>query len=351
MSIRACVIGATGYTGCELVRLCAGHEYVELIGLYASEKRMEPISVHRIDASLRDVVQGRIEPLEVSQVLALKPDVVFLATPHEASMDLAARLIENGLRVVDLSGAYRLGEADDYPEWYAFEHAHGDLLKQAVYGLPEINRQDIGDAQLVAVPGCYPTAAVLSLAPLVKEGMIREGSKAIIDAISGVSGAGRTPSSRTHICESGLGAYGVFGHRHTPEIQQHSGMSVIFTPHLGAFDRGIHETIHVELASGVSEGDVRAVFVKWYSDEPFVRLMEAGEWPSTRSVARTNFCDIGIGVCETNGHVIVCSTIDNLMKGASGQAVQCMNLMFKLPETTGLGAREVGARSVMEALP
>jgi N-acetyl-gamma-glutamyl-phosphate reductase len=208
-----------------------------------------------------------------------------------------------------------------------------------VYGQPETNRRAIAAAQMVAVPGCYATAAILALAPLGKAGIIKEGTRAIVDAISGVSGAGRSLNQRSLFCEVSVQAYGVLTHRHTPEIEAYSGVRTIFTPHLGPYDRGILATIHIDTATGITAQRVRDIYHMAYTHEPFVRILKSGNWPSVADVRGTNFCDIGLAVDEANGHLVICSAIDNLVKGAAGQAVQCMNLCLGFSESTGMASK------------
>jgi N-acetyl-gamma-glutamyl-phosphate reductase len=224
-----------------------------------------------------------------------------------------------------------------YPKHYAFEHREPKLLERAVYGLPELNRARLAAADLIAVPGCYPTSIILPLRPLVKAGAVRAGTRPIIDATSGVSGAGRGLSLRSLFCEVSQSPYGVLKHRHNPEIDEHAGLKTLFTPHLGPFDRGILSTIHVDLADGfASAAKIRELIENAYGDEPFVRVLPEGAFPAVNDVAGTNFCDIGIAVDQANAHAILFGAIDNLVKGAAGQAVQCLNVRFGLPETTGL---------------
>jgi N-acetyl-gamma-glutamyl-phosphate reductase len=220
-----------------------------------------------------------------------------------------------------------------------------DLLERAVYGLPEINRGAIRGAELVAAPGCYPTTAVLPIHALARAGAIRAGTRVIVDSVSGVSGAGRSAKQANLYCEVSQRPYGVLTHRHQPEIAVHSGAEVLFTPHVGPFDRGMLSTIHVDLDDDVSAGRIAEVFDAAYGREPFVRLREHGDWPTVLGVVRTNFCDIAWAMDKTGagGHLIVFSAIDNLVKGASGQGVQCMNLMLGLDETEGLGGARQGA--------
>ncbi len=340
MTIRAVIVGASGYTGAELTSILLGHPSVEPVGLFASGRSEKPVAL----ASLYGRFRGRggdlvVHPVSVEAIAALRPDAVFLATPHEASHDLAPELLEQGFAVLDLSGAFRLSDPASYPRHYGFEHGHTDLLAEAAYGLPERNRAAIATADLVAVPGCYPTSAILPLAPLTEAGVIDSSrGPVIIDATSGVSGAGRTPSLRAHFCEASgnLQPYNVLAHRHEPEIAEHSGADVLFTPHLGPFDRGILSTIHVPVCRGTSADDARGILEGAYGGEAFVRLLASGSWPAVADVRHTNFCDIGLAVDHARSHLVLVSAIDNLVKGAAGQAVQCFNVRFGLPETAGL---------------
>ena len=338
--IKAVVIGAAGYSGREAVGLLLAHPDVRLVGLFGSGRHGGDAEGSVAFGSAHPLYRGRtdleIQAFSMRLLEQLSPDVVFLATPHEASHDLAPALLEHGCVVVDISGAFRLKEPEHYPKHYGFEHRHPALLERAVYGLPEINRDPITRADLIAVAGCYPTSAILPLAPLVRAGAVDRSRRPIVDSISGVSGAGRTPSPKNHICEVSAQPYNVFTHRHTPEIDDYAGVPVVFTPHLGAFDRGILSTIHVELAPGWDGARVSAALAGAYSEHPFVRLLPPGEWPSVLACRMTNYCDIGWAVDHPNRHLIMASALDNLLKGAAGQAVQCMNIRFGLPEAAGI---------------
>jgi N-acetyl-gamma-glutamyl-phosphate reductase len=326
---RVSIVGATGYSGGELVSLLSAHRHAEIVGLFGSGRRgEEPIALERSHPRLRGLAEGAIEPASLERILAGNPAAVFLATPHEASHDLAPPLLERGVAVFDLSAAFRLPDPRDYPTHYGFEHRHPELLARAAYGLAELNAEAIAASDLVAVPGCYPTSVILPLRPLSDADLIDPASPVIVDATSGVSGAGRSPSPRTIFSEVSLEAYGVFSHRHEPEIATHGAAEIVFTPHLAPFDRGILSTIHIPLRRGVDQAQLRETLEATYADAPFVRLLPAGEWPSVASVARTNFCDIGLAVHPKRPHAIVSSAIDNLVKGAAGQAVQCFNLRF-----------------------
>ncbi len=335
MKVRTVVVGAGGYSGAELVGLLLAHPSVEIAGLFGSDR-----STSAPFAALFPRFRGRtdlvVEPSDPARIEDLRADAVFLATPHEASHDLAPALLEAGLVAIDLSGAFRLPDPALYPAHYGFTHERPDLLASAVYGLPELNRDALPGAALVAVPGCYPTSAVLPLRPLADAGALDPRRPVIVDSASGASGAGRAPSHRTHFCEVSYQAYGVLDHRHAPEIRAHGGAEVIFTPHLGPWDRGILSTIHIPLAPGVTEPRVRRILQDAYGDEPFVRLLPAAHWPSVGAVRFTNYCDIALRADEKARHLIVVSALDNLLKGAAGQAVQCLNARFGLPETEGL---------------
>lgn len=345
MTTRTGIIGAGGYTGAELVGLLLPHAHVQVVGLFGSGKHAAGESVPPRFVDLfpryRGMTDLKVRAADLDAIAELKPDAVFLATPHEVSHELAPALLEMESIVIDLSAAFRLKDAALYKQHYGFEHRHPDLLQRAVYGLPEINRDQLRDADLIAAPGCYPTSVILPLHPLVQAGAIESGWRPIIDSTSGVSGAGRAAVLKSHFCEVSLQPYGVFSHRHAPEINAHAGTQVIFTPHLGPFDRGILSTIHVRLAHGWNASRIEEHFQDSYGGEPFVRLLpfpnsQGGQWPSIAAVRGTNFCDIGWAVDEAAGHLIIVSAIDNLLKGAAGQAVQCLNARLGVPETTGL---------------
>jgi N-acetyl-gamma-glutamyl-phosphate reductase len=323
---RVAVAGATGYAGQELVRLLARHSGVRLT-IAASSGTAEA----RLPALAR-LWQGAISPLD-PDVLPREADLVFLALPDAAAAALAPRLVDAGVRVIDLSGAFRLREAAERARWYPETPA---LPAGVAYGLTELERAAIRGARLVANPGCYPTAALLALAPLGAAGLISPDADIIVDAKSGVSGAGKTPSERTHFSErhGSVAAYGVFGHRHGAEIEQGLGRTVTFTPHLVPLDRGILSTIYVRAARGTSDAAVAEAYDRAYASEPWVRVTGSA-LPEIKHVAHTNFCDIGWRL-DPSGRMVIVSVLDNLLKGASGQAVQNMNLMLGLDERTGL---------------
>jgi len=336
---KVVVIGAGGYSGAELVSILLAHPQAEIVGLFGSAKREQGGKAAAFSDSwprFRGRLDLPVRATSIDEVAALKPDAVFLATPHEASLDLAPELLHRGLNVFDLSGGFRLKDASLYPKFYGFEHTHPQVLAAAVYGLPELNRDAIKNAAMIAVPGCYPTSAILPLAPLARSGAIAPGRRPIVDSISGVSGAGRSPSQAMLFAEVSVRAYNVLKHRHNPEIDAYAGTSVVFTPHIGPYDRGIVSTIHVELALGWTHARVSDTLAAAYSDESFVRLCPPGVWPAVNDVRSTNFCDIGWATDETTSHLVISSAIDNLTKGAAGQAVQCMNIRLGLPETMAL---------------
>lgn len=353
--IRIAIVGASGYSGAELVWLLAGHPRASIVGLFGSEKRStadvgdggQPIS--GLYPRLRGVCDLPITAASIDSIKALQPHAVFLCTPHQASAELAPRLVNAGIVTLDLSAAFRLKDAALYPRYYGFEHPESAMLARAVYGLPELLRAHLREATLIAVPGCYPTSAILPLAPLVRAGALDPVRPPIIDSTSGVSGAGRHAQLHTSFCEVSLAPYGVFKHRHQPEIDAYAGTRTIFTPHLGPYDRGILSTIHCDLAPEWDTARIRETLRDAYGHEPFVRLLTSGSggdpWPSVAAVRGTNFCDIAFAVDDPIRHLIIVSALDNLTKGAAGQAVQCMNARFGLAETTGLmptAAREAG---------
>ena len=319
--------GATGFTGQELLRMLSRHPHVSIVAATSSGA-----TAARKLPALKHIWNGTIVPLDAEQ-LARDADLVFLALPDAAAAALTPTLADAGVRVIDLSGALRLRDDELRAKWYPDTHALPDGL---VYGLTEHARDSVRTARVVANPGCYPTAALLALKPLVTAGILLPGADVIVDAKSGVSGAGKTPSERTHFSEvyASLAAYGVLHHRHGAEIEQGFGGPVTFTPHLLPIDRGILETIYVRVAPGTSEEALGDIYDAAYKDEVFVRVVGSA-LPEIKHVAHTNFCDIGWRV-DASGRVVIISVIDNLLKGASGQAVQNMNVMLGVPETAGL---------------
>lgn len=325
--VRVAVAGATGFTGQELLRILSRHPHVSLVAATSSGA-----TAARKLPALNHLFKGAIVPLE-PESLAGEADLIFLALPDTAAAELAPRFSAAGARVIDLSGAFRLKDESLRKKWYPETHALPDGL---AYGLTEHARADVQNARVVANPGCYPTAALLALKPLLAAGVLVPGADVIVDAKSGVSGAGKTPSERTHFSEvyASLAAYGVLHHRHGAEIEQGFGGEVTFTPHLLPIDRGILETIYVRVKPGTTEEQIGDIYAAAYADETFVRIVGSA-LPEIKHVAHTNFCDIGWKV-NAAGRAVVVSVIDNLVKGASGQAVQNMNVMIGAPEEAGL---------------
>jgi N-acetyl-gamma-glutamyl-phosphate reductase len=324
---RVAVAGATGYAGQELVRLLARHPAVTLTAAMSSGATSAP----RPLPALARIWDGAVAPLDVER-LATDADIVFLALPETAAAEVGAALLQRDVRVIDLSGAFRIRNDADRQRWYP---ATGALPQGIVYGLSELHAGLIRNARLVSCPGCYPTAALLSLQPLATTGLI-EGP-VVVDAKSGISGAGKAPSERTHFCENhgSVAAYGVFSHRHTAEIEQELKTTVTFIPHLVPLDRGILETIYVSLRPGTTEAQVSDALQNAYADAPFVRLT-GSTLPEIKHVAHTNFCDIGWKLDEANPRIVLVACLDNLVKGAAGQAVQNFNIALGLDERTGL---------------
>ena len=326
---RVAVVGATGYAGQELVRILARHPAVELTRATASQATSTP---RRLPALAR-IWEGSVTPLDVDEV-SRNADVAFLALPEAASAEIGVALVNAGLRVVDLSGAFRLRGDEARARWYP---ATATLPDGVAYGLTEFERASIQRARLISNPGCYPTAALLALMPLANAGLLAPDSDIIVDAKSGISGAGKAPSERTHFCENhgSVAAYGAFGHRHTPEMEQALGRAITFVPHLVPLDRGILSSHYVRLVAGTTAAHVAEAFEAAYADAPFVRVT-GSELPEIKHVAWTNFCDIGWKVDEANSRALIVSVIDNLLKGAAGSAVQNFNVMSGLDERAGL---------------
>ncbi|CAM2806760.1 MULTISPECIES: N-acetyl-gamma-glutamyl-phosphate reductase [Pseudoalteromonas] len=328
------IIGASGYSGAELASLVAKHPNLTLTGCYVSEGSLDK---NKLLSDLYPEHLGLLDcpllPLSVSAFDDIQSDAdyVCLCTDHKVSVDLAPQFLAMGKKVFDLSGGYRLASNDDYVTYYGFEHQHPELLNEAAYGLAEWNHDAIANAKLIAVAGCYPTAALNALKPLKQAGLLSSES-IIINAVSGVTGAGRKASVGTHFCEVSLTPYGLFNHRHGPEIEQHLGHKVLFTPHLGNFPRGILETIYVQLKPGVTKENVTAAY-QVLANEPLIRLL-GDKIPSIKGVAKQPFVDIGWQ--QQGTQLIVMSAIDNLLKGAAGQALQCINISMNLEHTTGL---------------
>jgi len=334
------VLGATGYTGIELVRLLNAHPDAEAVFLSSDSNPGKKISeVHPQFSGQVDLV---LEPMQVEKIPG-SVEVVFCALPHGSSAGTVAELLKQGFRVIDLSADFRLKEADLYREWYKLEHPQEQLLKEAVYGIPELYRSEIAGARLVANPGCYPTSTILALAPLLNISPAYAGN-IIIDAKSGVSGAGREPKQPFHFpeCSENFKAYRVASHQHTPEIEQElsrlAGEPVMltFTPHLVPMIRGILSTIYAGPIRSNHEIELNAIYSDFYENSPFIRVLKPPALPETRLVRGSNYCDLALKVDERTDRLIIISAIDNLVKGAAGQALQNMNIMFGLEESLGL---------------
>jgi N-acetyl-gamma-glutamyl-phosphate reductase len=333
------IVGASGYTGVELARLLISHPEAHVTCLTSRQYTGVPFS--EVFPSMRGALDLKCDPVDIDLICS-KADLVFTALPHKTAMEVVPQFLAAGKKVIDLSADYRLHDAQTYCDWYQ-AHTSPELLAEAVYGLPELYRDKISGARLIANPGCYPTGAALALAPLVQQRLV-DNSSLIIDSKSGTSGAGRVAKEGSLFCEvnESFKAYGVAQHRHTPEIEQTlSGLSgeavtVSFTPHLLPVSRGILTTCYASLTQSMSTEAVLAIFQETYADEPFVRVLPLGKLPDVGFVRGSNYCDIGVVSDERTGRVIVVSAIDNLVKGAAGQAVQNMNILLDLDETTGL---------------
>jgi len=341
MRTRVGIIGATGYTGAELLRLLLHHPEAEVTAL--TSQKYAGLPIDRVFPSLMNQLQLKCEELSFDQI-SKKVDFIFTAVPHKTAMETVPPFYRLGKRVVDLSADFRFKDPAVYERWYQ-KHTCADLLSESVYGLPELHREEIRDAKIVGNPGCYPTGALIGLIPLIKNGMI-SSENIVIDAKSGVSGAGRDVVLESLFCEvnEGVKAYKIFEHRHLPEIEGELSqlakkkVSVNFVPHLIPMDRGILTTLYPNLIKRMKTEEVLSVFQEYYRREPFIRIYPKGKLPNTRDVKGSNYCDIGVVVDEANSRLVVVTAIDNLVKGASGEAVQNMNIMLGFPETLGLDA-------------
>jgi N-acetyl-gamma-glutamyl-phosphate reductase len=337
--INVGIVGASGYTGVELARLLCNCPDVKLtVATSRQYKGKKLADVYPNLAGMVDIVCEDLSTVEMAD----RADLFFTAVPHQTAMAIVPDLLKAGKKVIDLSADFRLHDAEVYEKWYQ-NHTAQEHLAEAVYGLPELHRQQIVGTRLVANPGCYPTSVILGLAPLLQLGAI-EPETIIVDSKSGASGAGRLPQTGTLFCEvtDGFKAYKVAAHRHTPEMEQEISLlskkpvTISFTPHLLPITRGILSTIYAKLTGPMSDSEVNEIYKSFYKDEPFVRLCGSGSYPATQFVRGSNFCDIGFKVDDRTGRIVILSAIDNLVKGAAGQAIQNMNLMCNLPETRGL---------------
>jgi len=339
--IKVGIYGGSGYTGEELLRLLVCHPGVKVVSVTSRRFAGVPVAeVYPVFSGLTDLVYTDSSPESVADLT----DIVFMALPHGVSMEFVPLFFRAGRKVIDLSADFRIRTVATYEAWYG-RHKFPEVLEAAVYGLPELYRESIRNTRLVANPGCYPTSIILGLAPVLRSGWIDTDS-VIADSKSGVSGAGRDPQIASLYCEvaGGFKAYKVGGHRHTPEIEQELSvlakreMKISFTPHLLPVKRGILSTIYANLIKDVTAEEATALYQTFYREESFVRICRSGQFPNLSSVVGSNFCDIGVTVDKRTGRVIIVSAIDNLIKGASGQAIQNMNVMCGLKEETGLPA-------------
>jgi len=334
--VKVAIIGATGYTGAEAIEIILRHRQAELTCLTAIEE--ECGHAEDIFTRLKGKCDMQIEPLDLDKLAGLA-DIAFCCLPHKVSMGFVPKLLDAGLKVIDFSADYRLKDTAVYEEFYNVKHTDSKNLAKAVFGLPELFREQIKGAELIANPGCYPTAALLALAPLLKKGLIQTDS-IIVNAVTGSSGAGKNPSSKFHFpnMNENLFAYGIGSHRHMPEMEQIASLiastdvNILFQPHAGPFDRGIFSTVYCQPTGKVSCEQLSQLYNDFYADEPFVQVL--GDAPAVKDVAGTNYCHV-FAACA-KGRIVVFSAIDNLVKGASGQAVQNMNLVFGLEESLGL---------------
>jgi N-acetyl-gamma-glutamyl-phosphate reductase len=342
---RAGIVGAAGYTAGELLRILASHKTAKIS--YLASDSFSGSSVGTMHPQLKNLVDVEVKTYDCKEA-AKNCDAVFLAKPHPSSFRYAKELLEEGLKVIDLSGVFRFKDVKVFEEWYGTKHEHPELISESVYGLPELYHEEIRDAHLIANPGCYPTGVILGLAPLMREGIV-EIEGIVIDATSGFSGAGRSKKNDNNLAANVVGnisPYRVTDHPHTPEIGQDLGklgggsmqeIKVTFVPHVAGFERGIFSTMYLKLRDKTTAADkLQKLYSEFYRGKPFVRICGGGRETQIKNVIYTNFCDIGIDVNERTGTVIVTTALDNLIKGASGQAIQNMNIMMGYDEREGL---------------
>ncbi|MDA0738674.1 MAG: N-acetyl-gamma-glutamyl-phosphate reductase [Nitrospirae bacterium] len=350
--LKIAVLGGSGYTGGELLRLLAQHPNTQVTMVTGDKAVGLPVSSHF--PNLESFYSLTFQPMDLPRIVQ-SVDLIFMALPHTKSMEPVAHCMKAKKRVIDLSADYRLNDLNTYEEWYGVTHSSPHLLRQSVYGMPELYRSKISRAKLVAVPGCYPTAAILQLAPLLAKGLIKEDS-IVIDAKSGISGAGRSPSLSYHFPEAhdSMTAYKIGQHRHTPEIEQELNkvflkprarstshaepLKVIFSPHLTPMNRGILSTAYAKMRKPITTKTLQDLYRRFYRDERFIRIRNETTAVSPNQVRGSNFCDISMVADSRTGNIITVAAIDNLVKGAAGQAIQSMNLMMGYPEDTGLAS-------------
>jgi N-acetyl-gamma-glutamyl-phosphate reductase len=339
--LRVAVVGATGYAGFELARLLLRHPQIDTPTFYLRESSAGIRCITELYPQLRGVGEAPCRPLSVEAIVSSGATAAFLSTPHEASLELVPALVEAGLRVVDLSGAFRFRNPETFAKWYKLPAPPRALAEEAVYGLPELYRDQLPKARLVANPGCYPTSVILGLRPLMEASWAAPGRGIVCDCKSGATGAGKEPKREMQFVEvdENFRAYGLFSHRHTPEVTDHAGVAaseVIFSTHLLPLARGILSTIYVWLDQPRQADEIEALYRKFYAGRPMVRIWPSGKLPELQHVARTNFCDIGFALDASGERLAVVSCLDNLGKGAAGQAVQNFNCMLGIEEATGL---------------
>ncbi len=341
MAVKVGIIGASGYTGAELIRLAAAHPEVEIT--YVTANQYQGVRVDELYPHLIGISDAVFEAYDFKTAVS-KADLFFLALPHGRGMEVASLLLDADHQVIDLSGDFRLSDAATYEAWYKTEHTSPELIVRAAYGLPELFEEKIRESTFISNPGCYPTGAILALAPLLAKKLVKT-ENIIIDSLSGVSGAGREPKPGTHFCkvDGNLTAYKVGGvHQHTPEIEQYLSevagekLVVSFTPHLVPVSRGILTTAYANSMGKVDLDKVIEAYNEFYKDKPFVHVLSKSKYPETKNVLGSNFCHIGLAYDDRMDRVIAISAIDNLVKGASGQAIQNMNIMLGLPQDMGL---------------
>lgn len=340
---RVAIVGATGYAGFELARLLLRHPHIDKPTFFLRGENARARCLTELFPQLRGWGEAPCRPLSVEAVATSSAEIVFLSTPHEASLELVPELLAKNpaLRIVDLSGAFRFRKPETFAKWYKLPAPDAKILAEAVYGLPELYADALPKARVVGNPGCYPTSVILGLRPLIEAGWINTARGIVCDCKSGVTGAGKEPKRETHFVEvnENFRAYGLFTHRHTPEVSDHLGLAAgdfVFTTHLLPVDRGILSTLYVWLQQPRQPDEVEALFRKFYAGRPMMRILPAGTLPELQHVAHTNFCDIGFALDPSGERLVVVSCLDNLGKGAAGQAVQNLNGMRGYPETAGL---------------
>jgi len=341
--LRVAVVGATGYAGYELARLLLRHPKIDKPTFYLRDGNASVRCLTELYPQLRGWGEAPCKPLSVAAIATSGADVAFLSTPHEASLELVPELLAANpkLRIVDLSGAFRFHDPETFESWYKLAPAAREILEQAVYGLPELYAESLPAARLVANPGCYPTSVILGLRPLIEAGWIDMARGIVCDCKSGVSGAGKEPKRETHFVEvnENFRAYGLFTHRHTPEVTEHLGLAArdfVFTTHLLPVERGILSTLYTWMKPSRNAGEIESLYRTFYAGRAMVRVPPEGRLPELQHVAHTNFCDLGFALDPSGERLVIVSCLDNLGKGAAGQAVQNLNVMFGYPEAAGL---------------